>query len=844
MKKTITHSRRPALYIAVIYFLVGLCWIYFSDRLEQFLPITFNDHILFQTLKGWLYIITTAILLYALIVGQIRKRNQLIELLTSDNHILNKILGKNAGFSILLTDKHGKVVLAKGELLTIGEGASTNSKKHDLNHLEQLNSESVNTFLSHLWRNKQATLHEFQLSEKWYEISGHIISSEIYQSELALLIFKDESNVKKREHKIIECQELISIKEKEAAKWKYYYDSTLGKLELLTENLYDGIIVTSVNIFGQAGRIIKVNKEACNIINSNEVVQLEDLKEYLLFKSPKEEELIFKNNFLLNQQVVVTPFIKNGKSNYKTVEIIGRYIKTERHPYVLFILRRVEVFLHKMEEDQEFNYKTLLDTIDFGIMLYLPDRNCFYLNHYVEKILRLSIPNKDGLSMDELETFGQDVNFEKHWESCIKGMKAHLPPYKLTKQEGKWFDSTLIPIMGSQGSLVCIMRVITDITPMMEFSNEIKALKNNLNESSMLKQVFLSNLSHEIRTPMNGISGFLSLLEFEDLTQTQRQYLDLIQQSSETLFNMLESIIELSQLENKSISTNKSWFKFSDLVKEIELAGRYEMSKHPNSKVAIRFNTPEYFVHEQVYSDQEKIISISKQLINNAVKFTPQGTIDVKLLITPDDYFELTVKDTGVGIKGHNLNTIFLPFATFNTESSMLFGGLGLGLPIVQRYTQLLGGNISVKSSEGKGSDFKVIIPLTFGDVSKPQPDKVYLFRKVLIIQYNVETSNDNYSQFHQFDMEVIYSTNGTEALEIVLEHPDIDLIITDINLTDMSSFELLLALRKMHLIVPVIVQTTFFVREEKDKFIKAGFEDYLSKPIYASQLFQLSDSQ
>lgn len=842
MERNKLLSLKPAFIIAGIYFIIGISWIYLSDRVQSKLLISPEQQVLFQTFKGWFYVIITTILLLSLIIRHIHKTSQLIGLLTSDNILLNKILNKNIGFTILLTDKQGNVILTKGETLLVNIKSTQDFKKQEIKNIENFSSETINIFFRNLWQIKQSALQEMQISGKWYEIHGSIFIDEAGLTELALIVFKDITTNKIYEREISEERALNNSVQKETEQWKNSYESLNEKLKLITENLYNGIILTTVDTLGQPANIIEVNKETQNILNlKSEDINLPKLKELLKFKTNIEGDTLFKNNYHLNRQIVIELKLPQKGHQPKTIEIIGRYLNSANQTFVLFIIKDLSNYKYSTSDKNYLDYSNLLNYVNIGIMLFQHDRKCFYLNKTMKDILGIELPNKKVLSTEELVLLGQDIQMEEYLERCIEGSMIHVPSYQLKKLNGKWYESYFIPVKNKEDKKTTyIIRLVKDITPLIEFDQEIKELKRNLEESSMLKNIFLSNLSHEIRTPMNGISGFLDLLSTEKLNRTQKEYLRYIQQSSESLFNMLNSIIELSQLENKSISVNKKWFKISHLLNEIELFGRHNLLIKDNKRVIVKYKTVGEIEQEQIYSDEFKILSISKNILNNAIKYTNKGIIDVSIEITQEECIEIIIKDTGSGIKSSNLNSIFFPFATFNSNDEVVYGGLGLGLSIAKKYVELLGGSILVKSTEGKGSEFIVKTPIGISNIITPEKKEGLVFKKILVIQYSYEELQVIQNQFKQLGSEVVFSPTGTEALEKILNEPEINLIITDIHLTDMESVELLTALRRMHSKIPVIAQTSYFIKEEYDQYIKAGFEDYISKPLKTSQIFHM----
>jgi CheY-like chemotaxis protein len=338
---------------------------------------------------------------------------------------------------------------------------------------------------------------------------------------------------------------------------------------------------------------------------------------------------------------------------------------------------------------------------------------------------------------------------------------------------------------------------------------------------------------------MNGIQGFVELLENENLNQTQWKYLQYIRQSSENLLNMLNALIEMSQLENKEVTIYKKWVDIQEIRTEIESFVKDESEKLGRTNLKIKEDIPNYQGLKQVFTDKDKIIKIWKILIGNALKFTQQGIIEYGLTLDDDGKFEFWTSDTGIGIKAYNLNAVFLPFASFNISDQVVFGGLGLGLSIARAYTDLLGGEIFIESKELEGSRFTVSLPLTLmGDSMQEEITLSPLLEKIMIVQHGIDGSNELIENLESLGVKTIYVQNGAMAIEILMEQEDIDMVICDTRLSDMDGIELIRVIKRIRKRIPVIAQTFFFINEERKKYLNAGFEDYLLKPINKSLLY------
>jgi signal transduction histidine kinase/CheY-like chemotaxis protein len=380
--------------------------------------------------------------------------------------------------------------------------------------------------------------------------------------------------------------------------------------------------------------------------------------------------------------------------------------------------------------------------------------------------------------------------------------------------------------------------------------NKLVKAKLKAEESDKLKSSFLSNLSHEIRTPMNAIIGFTELLlNTEVEKEEQLEYLSTIEKSGRNLIAIIDDLIEMSKIESHQTKPNYTAVNLDTCI--IDLYESIKITNKKSQKINFRIIESKKPALHPLKTDEVKLKQIITNLITNALKFTEQGTVAFGYEIDQrNNQVNFTVKDTGFGIKEMDQKHIFDRFKRVGGDQSNKIRGIGLGLAISKAYVEILGGKMTLKSKLGKGSEFSFFIPLEY--IVTPEI-KVQVMNQIPLSKGDeegtiliAEDDNVNFLLFQKVmkakNYKIIRAHNGQEAVAICLSNPNIDLVLMDIKMPVMGGFE---ALKKIHAIrpdLPIIAQTAFVTNEDKELIFKAGFNDYLSKPINRNQLFEMID--
>lgn len=360
--------------------------------------------------------------------------------------------------------------------------------------------------------------------------------------------------------------------------------------------------------------------------------------------------------------------------------------------------------------------------------------------------------------------------------------------------------------------------------------------------SDKLKSAFLANMSHEIRTPMNAIVGFSGLIEDENDEALRSQYVNIIKNSSDSLLKLIDDIIDLSKIEAGDLQLIQADFSIQTMFNELESIYRLELNKKNKQAVALDFHLPSSdFI---LQADPFRVRQVLMNLINNAIKFTDKGFIQVACE-KKNGELVFSVKDTGVGIPEIDQEKIFDRFTKFDYHG-MNNEGSGIGLSIVEKIIHLLKGKIWLESKLNLGTTFYFTLPynavkkVTFA--FETQTELITIITptdavKILVVEDDPVSFLLLKEIFKPTNYQIFHAENGQEGVRFAKEHSDIDLILMDVNLPLLNGHDATREIRSFNATIPIIAQTANAMMGDKEKALDAGCSDFITKPIQAKVL-------
>ena len=355
-------------------------------------------------------------------------------------------------------------------------------------------------------------------------------------------------------------------------------------------------------------------------------------------------------------------------------------------------------------------------------------------------------------------------------------------------------------------------------------------------------------MSHEIRTPINAVIGFADLLNDPDLLEDEKvEYINTIQINGELLLKLINDIIDIAKIESGQLKISMNEFSIETIFEEIYLSARNLLTTMEKPHLILDYYIDENLRGKSLLSDQYRLMQIINNLINNAVKFTDEGRIEFGVSLNENSKPEFYVKDSGIGIPEKDIDMIFDRFGQVEEALDRNIGGTGLGLSITKSLVKILGGRITVKSEEGKGSEFIFTIDAANLDMKNGHSvkKKINLSGKKILI---VEDTESNYRLLNilleKQGAETIWALTGSQGISICKNSKDIDLVLMDINLPDVDGYEATSQIKSFKPNLPIVAQTAYAMAGDKERFLKEGFDSYVSKPIDKNELIGVVKQQ
>jgi len=409
-----------------------------------------------------------------------------------------------------------------------------------------------------------------------------------------------------------------------------------------------------------------------------------------------------------------------------------------------------------------------------------------------------------------------------------------------TKSNGEpiWIDVVMTDISTEDKSRFLV--VWRELDSKKELEKNLTLLKDKAINANKAKSDFLANMSHEIRTPLNAIMGFIELLQENEQDTKKLKYLDIINSSSNNLIEIINDILDFSKIESGNLDIEHIDF---NPAKEFSLTRKLFQAKFQEK--GIKFFPSRFEMPSSLNGDILRIKQVINNLLSNAIKFTPSGKNIFLDIEYKNERLYVKIKDEGIGISEKYQKNIFKAFTQEDSSTTRKYGGTGLGLTISYKLVKAMGGEIKIKSKIGFGSTFYFDIPIPLGkEIEKPiikKENSNFNGKKVLLVEDNKANQMFMKIVLKKLELEFDIANDGVEAIQ-AYKSKKYDLILMDENMPNMNGIEAtkeILAIEKDDKLThtPIVALTANALKGDREKFLNAGMDEYLTKPLNREKL-------
>jgi len=541
---------------------------------------------------------------------------------------------------------------------------------------------------------------------------------------------------------------------------------------------------------------------------------------------------------------------KNGK--YRHVRTSSRILMEDGQP-TGFIGVLTDITEQKHAQEQIRFHASLLDQVHNAVIATDLNGRIIYWNKFAETLYQWKAEEIIGRNIFNTIVPENKISIVYDVISRIDKVGCSDGEFQAKRKDGSIFPAhyTFSAVKDLNERIIGYLGVSVDITERKRAEEELRNAKDAAESATRAKSDFLANMSHEIRTPMNAVIGLTGLMLNTELTPDQRDYVETIRSSGETLLALINDILDFSKIEGGKLELEAMPFDLIDCIEaSIGLVAQAAARKGLSLSYSIEESVP-----TNIISDVTRLRQILANLLSNAVKFTNKGEISIIVSSKKEgdsDFIQFAIRDTGIGIPKDRMDRLFQSFSQIDTSMTRKYGGTGLGLAISKRLVELMDGSIWVESEEGKGSTFFFTINTKEApcvSISKAAKKADIVRHKltsdtgrsplrILLAEDNIVNQKVGLRMLERLGYHADVAANGLEVIQ-ALERESYDVILMDIQMPEMDGLE---AARRIRMLpegdqIYIIAITAHALKGDKETCFNAGMNDYISKPVRIEDL-------
>lgn len=545
------------------------------------------------------------------------------------------------------------------------------------------------------------------------------------------------------------------------------------------------------------------------------------------------------------------------RGQYRSVIGVGQPIFNDQNKFIGILGVFIDIHEARVAKQlymrSQSKYKLLFENLDSSISYH---KIIYDKEHKIIDSELIEMNPASHLMFDRLDQnwFKQRMSDIRFMDDALKrsffskcehvletGEAIHIPHLFFPPLD-KWLE---VALYSPEPGYVAL--IVTDVDFKTRAEIALKEAKEKSEEANRAKSDFLANMSHEIRTPLNGIVGMIDLTMLSPLNDEQKEHLIIAKSCVHTLIDIINDVLDFSKIEAGKLSITPDTFDIEEMLRNVI---KTHMA-HAHNK-AIELKSDFVQIKNKYYvGDVKRIKQVLHNLISNAIKFTHQGFVNVRIENLSSDYdsetIRFSVKDTGIGVGDDKKNELFKSFTQIDGSYTRQYGGTGLGLVISKQLVELMGGHIAFESKRGVGSwfYFDLVLKVANAPVQTTyfvQSTPHFTGKKVLLVEDDKVNQTVMSKMLEKMDLEVYYANNGQEALDAAY-FQTYDMILMDIQMPimdGMKATEVIRSTPNLNQKTPIIALTAYALKGDEALFMSSGMDDYLSKPVSREQLIQM----